>query len=160
MEPLNDEVIRVAVRENARIAAVRSGLTDPDVRAVANYHRVRSILMGLAMGEAGQRFLNPGNPSGAATGDEIAAVERQREDILRSDPMLARMLSAIEARRINSTSVDRPKPAETPATTRPGIGYQTAKGKPHYFRVKTIAQVWQRLERFFRGCTDADPLLP
>jgi hypothetical protein len=43
---------------------------------------------------------------------------------------------------------------------RPAIGYATPKGKPHTFRVKQIARVWSRLENFFRGCTDADPLRP
>src|SRR6185436_16099516 len=38
--------------------------------------------------------------------------------------------------------------------------YVTPKGKPQVFRAKTVRQAWERLDRFFRECTDADPLRP
>ena len=181
MEPLSDEVILAAVREHARITSVQAGPTAPDARAVLNYSRVQSILVALAAMNV-ERFLatQNGQPF-AETAEGIAAVERHREEILRSDPKLAQMLARMEARlreRATREPVQRakqprrPKPsaassispsAETPepaSSARPAIGYVTPKGKPHYFRAKTIEQVWQRLEQFFRGCTDVDPLQP
>jgi hypothetical protein len=175
MQPLTEEMIRAAIRENARIAAVQTSATVPASDAVLNYHLIRRILLAIKTGGA-ERFLalEAGQPG--VTAENVAAVERLQDEIIQADPKLAAMFSRLEARR-NAPVVGRqrrkaparhvePQKASSEATpeqsspAQPAIGYVTPKGKPHVFRLKTIAQVWKRMERFLAECTDAKPLRP
>ena len=175
IQPLTDEVIRAAIRENARIAGVRTGPTLPDPDAVLNYHRIRMILLAVKTGRAehllSQTAVDPG-----MSAEDVAAVERMQDEIIQADPQLIAMFARLEARR-NAPVVKRPRrkaperhmesqnaspenATEEPSTARPAIGYTTPKGKPQVFRLKTIGEVWKRMERFFVECTDVTPLRP
>jgi hypothetical protein len=168
---LTDESVVAAIRENERIANVRSGATEPDAQAVYDYHRIRTILLSRVMGVPDNPFARMFDATGGTTDADIAAVERHREEILRADPELAAMLARTDAALRQFTGVQpAPKPrarrgnakAEEPidASRRTVISYSIPRGIRQVFREKTLAKAWERFERFMRACTDGDPRRP